>query len=148
MEKLNLERNREDFYVLEVNDKGDTIVFDLTDVNLPKKILDASENIEKKDKEYKYKVVELSEKYKDDKISLTKETINLEIEHCMLMRKEFDNFLGDGACQKIFGDTNYYGMFIKLFEALEEHFEKMKINMQKAKRKLADKYVVKEKEVI
>ena len=50
MEKLNLERNKEDFYILEVNEKGETIEFDLTDISLPEKIMKASENIGKLEK--------------------------------------------------------------------------------------------------
>ena len=49
MEKLNLQRDREDFYIIEVNEKGDTITFDLTDIGLPEKILKASDNIKKLD---------------------------------------------------------------------------------------------------
>ena len=67
---------------------------------------------------------------------------------CLKMRKEFDSFMGDGACDKIFGDSNYYGMFWQLFDALDPHFKKMKIKSQKAKRKLVDKYLSVEKDVM
>ena len=59
MEKLVLERDRDDFYILEVNDKGETIEFDLTDIALPEKILNASNTIGRLDKEYREKIVEL-----------------------------------------------------------------------------------------
>ena len=88
------------------------------------------------------------DKKTDNKIELTKEIIKLEKEQAKEMRKAFDSFLGDGACQKIFGDTNYYGMFLQLFDALEPHFDKMKIKLDKAKLKLANKYLPKNKDVM
>lgn len=146
MEKLILERDREDFYILEVNDKGETIEFDLTDIALPEKILNASNTIGRLDKEYREKVVELlNEESEEIKV---KKAMEIEKEKCVEMRKAFDEFLGDGACQKIFGDKNYYGMFIQLFNALEPHFAKMKIKTEKAKKKLVSKYLPKDSDVI
>ena len=52
MEKLVLEKNMEDYYVMEVNDKGDTIEIDLTDMGLIERMMDAGDNIEKYGKEY------------------------------------------------------------------------------------------------
>lgn len=148
MEKLILEKNREDYYILEVNDKGDTIEFDLTDIGLAERIMNSSDKIAEQDKKYQKRVVELSETFKDDEVQLTREIIKLEKEQCQEMRKLFDDFLGEGACQKIFGDKNHYGQFNKLLDALEPHYKKMELKMQKAKRKLADKYMEKEKDVM
>lgn len=146
MEKLNLQRDRDDFYILEVNDKGDTIEFDLTDISLPEKIFEASENIAKIDKEYREEMLKLQDE--KDKYLMTKKGIEIEKNKCMEMRKEFDSFMGEGACQKIFGDKNYYGMFLQLFDALEPHFKKMEIKTQKAKSKLASKYLPKNEDVM
>ena len=88
MEKLNLERNKDDFYILEVNDKGDTIEFDLTDIGLPERILKASELIAKLDKEYNEEIIKLSKKEND--IERTKEIIKLEKTKCLEMREAFD----------------------------------------------------------
>lgn len=148
MEKLILEKNREDYYILEVNDKGDTIEFDLTDIGLAERIMNSSDRITEQDKKYQKRVVELSETFKDDEVQLTREIIKLEKEQCQEMRRIFDDFLGEGACQKIFGDKNHYGQFNKLLDALEPHYKKMELKMQKAKRKLADKYIEKEKDVM
>ena len=147
MEKLILERNKEDFYILEVNEKGETIEFDLTDIALPEKIMKASENIGKLDKEYQEEMINLQKENIND-IEKTKKAIKIEFEKCKQMRKEFDGFLGENACQKIFGETNYYGMFLQLFDALEPHFDKMKIKLDKAKLKLANKYLPKDKDVM
>ena len=148
MEKLILEKNREDYYILEVDDKGDTIEFDLTDIGLAERIMNSSDKIAEQDKKYQKRVVELSETFKDDEVQLTREIIKLEKEQCQEMRKLFDDFLGEGACQKIFGDKNHYGQFNKLLDALEPHYKKMELKMQKAKRKLANKYMEKEKDVM
>lgn len=138
MEKLNLERNKDDFYILEVNDKGDTIEFDLTDISLPERIIEASELIRKLDKEYQ-------EEYKkivvENGTDLSSKIIKLEKEQCKKMRNAFDMFLGEGSCQKIFGNKNYYGMFPELFDALEPHFKKMEIKQKKARQKLVEKYL-------
>ena len=56
------------------------------------------------------------------------------------MRKAMDTFLGQGACQKIFGDTNYLTMYDELFEALQPHFEKMGLNAESLKDSIVRKY--------
>ena len=65
--KIEIKRDRSDFYILEVNDKGDTIQFDLTDISLPEKILKASEELKVINDEYVKKVLEL------DKEEISKE---------------------------------------------------------------------------
>ena len=64
------------------------------------------------------------------------------------MRSLFDSFLGEGACQKIFGNTDRYGMFEDLLNALQPHFDKMKIDLDKIKKELVEKYSPKSKKVI
>ena len=130
MEKLVIERNKDDFYKLQINDTDDYIEFDLTDISLPERVLNAANNIAKMDDDYQKEKKEISEKYTDEEEKL-KRLINLEKEKSLAMRKEFDSFLGEGSCQKIFGNANYYGMYLQLFDALEPHFKKME---KKAKR--------------
>ena len=79
---------------------------------------------------------------------MTRELITLEKEKCIQLRKEFDSFLGAGSCQKIFGDKNKYGMFENLLFALEEHYPKMQIKLDKAKEKLVNKYMPQNEEVM
>lgn len=146
MEKLRLDN--EDTYKLEVNDKGEYIEFDLTDIGLPERIMNASDKIKKIDSQYKEQLLELTKKYKDDQVKMTHEFILLEKEKCIELRREFDSFLGTGACQKIFGDKNNYGMFENLLFALEEHYPKMQIKIEKAKEKLVNKYMPKNEEVM
>lgn len=145
--KLEIKRNREDFYRLQINDTDDYIEFDLTDIGLPEKILNASDNIFKIDSDYQKKIKEIDENCTDEVENL-KQKLKLEKDKCIEMRKEFDSFLGEGACQKIFGDANYYGMFLQLFEALEPHFKKMEIKLKKGKEILANKYLNDKKDVL
>ena len=148
METLEIKRNKEDFYRLQINDTEDYIEFDLTDIGLPERIMIASDNILKLDKEYMIEKEKIEQENKDNEVNLLRESIKLEKEKCIEMRKEFDGFLGEGACQKIFGDTNYYGMFLQLFDALEPHFKKMEINIKKGKEKLAKRYIDNVKDVL
>lgn len=146
MEKLNFDLKKE-VYQLEINDKGDFIEFDLTDISLPEKFLNASDEILKIDKEYNKEAEEIRDSDLDE-IEKIKKGINLEKEKCLEMRKIFDSFLGEGACEKIFGTVDHYNQFFELADALEPHFEKMNFNLTAAKKRLAQKYLQKNKDVI
>lgn len=137
--KIEIKRDRSDFYILEVNDKGDTIQFDLTDISLPEKILKASEELKNIDDDYKNNILQI-DKEEMSKEEKARKVIEIDKNFSIKSRKIMDSFLGDGACQKIFGDANYYGMYIELFDQLEPHFEKMVIKSQKAKQRLVEKY--------
>ena len=147
MEKLVIERNREDFYRLQINDTDDYIEFDLTDISLPERIMNAADNIAKMDIDYQKEKKEIMENSNNEEDQVRK-LINLEKEKSLAMRKEFDSFLGDGSCQKIFGNANYYGMYLQLFDALEPNFKKMEIKLKKGKEKLANKYLKDNKDVL
>ena len=148
MDKLYIQKDDNEIYRLEVNDKGEYIEFDLTDIGLADRIMKASDKIIDLDNRYKQSAKEISEKYKSDESMLVQETTKIELNACLEMRKIFDSFLGDGACQKIFGNKNNYWQFLNLMDALEPHYEKMRINMKKAKEKLITKYLNKEKDVM
>lgn len=147
MEKLILERDENDYYRLEINDKGDFIEFDLTDIGLAERVMKASEEIDKLHKEYTEKEIKVNEEIKDE-TERAKQFIKLECEKDKELRKQFDSFLGEGACQKIFGNKKNYGQYMMLMEALEPHFAKMQIQMKKAKNKLAQKYLPKKNDVM
>lgn len=148
MEKLILERDKEDFYILEVNDKGETIEFDLTDIGLAERIMNASDRILEIDKDYQEKTIKISEEFKDNQVEMVRNIIKLEKEKSKEMRTLFDSFLGEGACQKIFGNKDNYGQYAVLMDALEPHFSKMELKLDKAKKKLASKYLQQNKDVI
>ena len=145
--KIEIKRDRSDFYILEVNDKGDTIQFDLTDISLPEKILKASEELKNIDEDYKNNILQI-DKEEISKEEKARKVIEIDKNFSIKSRKIMDSFLGDGACQKIFGDANYYGMYIELFEQLEPHFDKMIIKSKKAKTRLAEKYLPKKNGVM
>lgn len=146
MEKLNLNLKKE-VYQLEVNDKGDIIEFDLTDIALPEKFLNASEEITKIDIQYTLEANKIQKSDISDTEKI-REGIKLEKQKCKEMRIIFDSFLGEGACEKIFGNVDHYEQFVALVDALQPHFEKMNFNLKEAKKRLAKKYLNDDKEVI
>lgn len=147
MEKLILERDENDYYKLEINDNGDYIEFDLTDIGLAERVMKASEEIDKINKEITKKEMEIVKTIKDE-TEQAKAFIKIESEKDKELRKQFDSFLGEGACQKIFGNKKKYGQYALLMEALEPHFAKMQIQMKKAKNKLVQKYLPKKNDVM
>lgn len=145
--KIEIKRNREDLYILQVNEKGDTIEFDLTDIRLPERIMNAVNEIKKVNDKYRKDILDIEKEDITD-VEKTKKIIEIDKKNAIASRKLFDSFLGENACQKIFGDRNYYGMYAELIEKLEPHFDKMIINSQKAKMRLVEKYKPKEKDVM
>lgn len=149
MEKLRVEKK--DIYVIEVNDKGETIEFDLADIGLSFKCSKALEEIDKITNDAKMKEIVINKKEEvkgkymskkeEEKMKLWQDTFRE-------MRKAMDIFLGEGACQKIFGDRNYIEMYDDLVKQLEPHFEKMKISFEGMKKRIVDKYSIDKKSVI
>jgi len=146
-------------YTIEVNDNGDTIVFDLTDTSLASKMVKTFEKINDLTTKYQERAKEIGsqpdvalfdiptnendESGNPIKISVTQ---NQRDGYEMLenlykeSRETLDLFLGKGACQKIFGDKNYYAMFSDLTDQLKPHFEKMGLNAQNIKANAINKY--------
>ena len=143
MESLRIERK--DVYTIEVNDKGETIEFDLVDVELPFKCEKAWAECNKISKDLQAQLVIIS-KQEDTKQKgklLTKNeelTIEAYRKAFKEMRVAMDSFLGEGACQKIFGDRNYLEMFNDLFEALKPHLDKMEITSHGIFERIKNKY--------
>ena len=143
MESLRIERR--DIYTIEVNDKGETIEFDLVDIELPFKADRAFREITRIENELAAKLV-IIDKKQDHPIKGTSMTANEEArlsaykEAFLAMRVAMDGFLGDGACQKIFGDRNYLEMYNDLAEALAPHMEKMKLNTDGIINRIKEKY--------
>ena len=146
MEKLGYKK--ENVYQLEVNDKGEYIEFDLLDIDLPNKILNAYKELEKAEKDIKIKEQIIYKKYNNNPTKKWEEIHKLEKDFFKKGRETFDSFLGEGACQKIFGSIDRYGMFQDLLEALQPHLEKMKFDMQEIKKSLLTKYSPNKKNVI
>lgn len=137
MEKLRVEKDN--IYKIEVNDKGECIEFDLLDIELPIKLINASEELKKQKKIYKEKI----EKLKNENLNPAEDMLKqyeIDKEFCQTMRDVLDSFLGENACQKIFGDTNRIGMFDDFFAQLEPHLDKIIINIEQVKKDLIEKY--------
>lgn len=143
MESLRIERK--DIYTIEVNDKGETIEFDLADIELPFKCERAWAEVNKIAKDLQAQLVIISKQEntkQKDRLLTTKEEATLEAYRKAFreMRTAMDGFLGEGACQKIFGDRNYLEMFNDLFDALKPHFEKMEITSHGIFERIKSKY--------
>lgn len=158
MNKLKIENKN--LYRIEVNDSGEYIEFDLADIGLPIKCFEALEKIKKIEEEMLQKEKELKEKTKQNKSILNndfKELIHLEEETFKKMREAMDGFLGNGACQKIFGNRNYYEMFEDLFKELSKkrnelggksHLDKMGFKSDNINKRIMNKYNKNKKNVI
>jgi len=119
-------------YVIEVNDIGETISFNIEDPSLPLRAEKTYDDLRKITNDLKIEIA-MIEKNNDNSSGsiLTKKNkaiLQAYDSTFKMMRKIMDQFLGRGACQKIFGDSNYLTMYDELFEQLTPHFEKMGIN--------------------
>ena len=144
---------KNDIYTIEVNDNGDTIEFDLVDIELPFKCDRALSEVNRIYRELKAKlvIIEKQEDHNlDGEIMTANEKAKLEAHRTAFkeMRAAMDAFLGDGACQKIFGNRNYLEMYDDLFEQLEPHFEKMKLNSEGISARIKAKYTKKDDGVL
>ena len=146
MEKLRIKNK--DLYKIEVNDNGEYIQFDLNDIGLKIKLHEALEKIEKISKEVQEKMKAVKTK---------KEMDYLEQEMFGKMRKAMDTFLGENACQKIFGNRNYYEMFDDLIREFsrkrpelkgKSHFDMLNFNAENIRKRVMKKYNKKQKYVI
>ena len=149
MEKIRVEKKN--IYTIEVNDNGDTIEFDLKDIGLNFKLLRALREIDRI-QDYMKKELYIINKRQDVKgkyMSKNEEDTLRLCDKCFKdMRNAMDMFLGEGACQKIFGDRNYIEMFDDLMEQLKPHLEKMKISYNDIKKRIENKYSNKNEKVI
>ena len=153
MNKLRIEKR--DIYTIEVNDNGDTIEFDLSDIELPFKLQRAYDGIKNAQTQLKGKIaiIEKQQDRKDKKHLMSKneeEMLKAWRQAFIDMRKAMDEFLGENGCQKIFGDSNYLEMFDDLFNEFSKpqedglsHFDRMKINCDGLAERIKSKYTVK-----
>ena len=136
---------KKDIYTIEVNDNGDTIEFDLVDIELPFKCDRAWAEVNRISKELQARLVIISKQEdskQNGKLMTKKEEATVEAYRKAFkeMRSAMDGFLGEGACQKIFGDRNYLEMFNDLFEELKPHLDKMEITSHGIMDRIKAKY--------
>lgn len=131
-------------YVIEVNDQGETISFDVQDTGLASKLMRTFEKIDALTKEYEDKAKEIDarpdEPYNEYITKNQLDGAKLIEEFYIDARQVMDSFLGEGACQKIFGDKNYFDMFNDLTEQLEPHFKKIGISAEAIRTNAAKKH--------
>ena len=134
-----------DTYKIEVNDNGDIIEFDITDIELPFKFERAQKMAQDAVKWLKGQIVVIGKKEdivkKGDMMS-SREKATLEAYRTTFrkMRAAVDEFAGFGASQKIFGDQNYLEMFNDFIDQMEPHFEKMQIRGIDIRKRIEEKY--------
>lgn len=158
MNKLRIQRKG--IYTIEVNDNGDTIIFDLEDMELPLKLQKAYDGVQKAQNALRAKmvIIEKQQDKKNEKHLYSKndyDAMKAWNECFAECRKAMDCFLGEGGCQKIFGDTNYIDMFDDLFEEFEKkgedglsHLEKMQISHESMVERIKGKYKMKDERVL
>lgn len=144
---------KRDIYTIEVNDQGETIEFDLVDIELAFKAERAFSEVSRIANDLKAKLVIIGkqEDHPQKGKLMTKNeeaVVNAYREAFKQMRVAMDAFLGEGACQKIFGDRNYLEMYDDLAKALEPHFEKMKLNSDGISERIKAKYSRKDEGVL
>ena len=131
-------------YVIEVNDRGEYISLDPTDITLTSKLMKTFERIDELTKEYEAKAKKIDARPdgpKNEFISKNQyDGTNLINEFYGEARKALDGFLGAGACQKIFGDKNWLTMFDDLTAQLEPHLKAIGINAEKIRMTAVQKY--------
>lgn len=131
-------------YIIQVNEQGDTISFNLEDPELMLKLDKTYQDIRRIQQTAKAQELVIRKK-QDQKtegmLSQNEKSLaKLAVKMFQNMRKVMDNFLGENACQKIFGNRNYITMYDDLFEQLEPHFAKMKLNAELFKKQIQQKY--------
>lgn len=146
VQKSSFRIEQDNLYIIEVNDKGETIEFDLDDViGLQNKLLHCYSEIDKIRAEFEAKAKELQNKeYEEEKEGELPQReidlVNITTEFYQKSRACMDIFLGKNGCQKIFGDRNFPTMFEKLFEKLQPDIQKMGLSIKNMQKNLVNKY--------
>lgn len=139
-------------YIINVNDQGDTISFDTSDVTLTSRIFKMFERIDELTKKYEAEAKEIDSRPDETLFEVgegeaavkatrnQRDAAKLIEDFYTEARAAIDIVFGKDACQKIFGDNNYYEMFDDLMEQMKPHYEKMGVNAEKLKKSAAQKY--------
>lgn len=145
MENFKIRINTEAQYIVEVNDKGDTISFDPEDIDFIFRHERAYKAVNEAVSNLQAELLLIGKKQdKTDKGELmsrnTKARVLAYKKAFADMRKAYDEFLGEGACDMIFGQKNTLRMFRDLEEALQPVYDKMKENLKSIPEIISNKY--------
>lgn len=132
---------------IQVNENGDYIELDLMDIELPLKVDKTRKELVRQNSIFKNRCKAIEKQYKDNEDLVRVNLYKAEIDYCNKCREVLDELLGEGACLKIFGKTNRYGMFDDYFEQLATILESLEIDINAIKEELLQKYKV-DKDVI
>lgn len=129
---------------IEVNDKGETITLATNDIDFLYKVNETAVEIEKIVKECTLKEKAIQKKTPSKEIGYLTD-IDYELRKLYKktfanMRKAMDGVLGDGACRKIFGDTNSLTMWDELIEQLAPILQEAGVFEKDIKAEIAEKY--------
>lgn len=131
-------------YVIEVNDKGDAIVFDPGDPSFALKVMHAYECVQSLAEEYEKRRDAISNRPDEPMNDIVTrnqyDLAQLADEFYRNAREAMDGFLGEGGCQMIFGDKNWFTMFDDLAEQMGPHFKTMDVNLNKIYTKAVQKH--------
>lgn len=150
MNSLRVEKK--DIYRIEVNDDGEYIEFNLNDIGNSMRFYEALDKIDKIQKKYADKLKEFTESLKENpelESENLKDFVYTENGMFQEMRDAMDIALGEGACQKIFGDANYYEMYNDLIEEFSKpreelggksHFDMIEFKVEDVHKRIIEKY--------
>lgn len=141
MEKLNLKRDEEDIIKIQVNEKGEYIEIDTTDIGLIERMIKASDDMALMHENYIKEVDEILNNKKMEQIVKIRTIANKASKYCDNMNEKYDSFLGEGASKKIFQGRKSPKQYEYLAEALEPIIKGIPMNMSKGKKQIADKYL-------
>ena len=143
----------ENEYVITVNDAGETISLDISDLGLAEKLQnmlraldELTETFEKESK----RIESMPDAPGSTQYFSAKDEAQIQLtkDYFLKAREALDIFLGAGACQKIFGDKNFVGMFDELMIQLQPHFDKMGLALEEYKKRVAKKYATRNHRVL
>ena len=125
---------------IQVNEQGDYIEIDLMDIELPFKVENTRKELIRQNNIFQNRCKAIEKQYKDNENLLRVNQYKAEIDFCNKCREVLDGLLGQGACHKIFGDTNRYGMFDDYFEQLAGILGNLEMDIKAIKEDLIARY--------
>lgn len=125
---------------IQVNEQGDYIEFDLMDIELPFKVENTRKELIRQNNIFNNRCKAIEKQYKDNEDLIRVNQYKAEIDFCNKCREVLDGLLGKGACHKIFGDTNRYGMFDDYFEQLAQVLGNLEMDINAIKEDLMNRY--------
>jgi len=123
-------------YTIEVNDKGDTITIDLTDIDQMSRFNTAYGELEKVQNGIKGISPSTPEDSPQEIQASTSELINQLLRGYELI----DLMFGEGSVEKIFGGHKTIDGFFQFFEQMTPHIEKARQSLEEVSEGLTKKY--------